>query len=82
MSLTMISPDMAMELRNGIKYIMDSKNSFTIVNRYDLDQNKNYETRYSWTHKFCCWQLSLSYKHRDHASKDSEFEAKFDFMNW
>ena len=75
-------PDMAKELRNGLQYIMDDKNSFTIVNRYDLDQKKNYETRYSWTHKFCCWQLSLIYKHKDIDNKDSAFEAKFDFMNW
>lgn len=75
-------PDMATELRNGLQYIMDDKNSFTIVNRYDLDQKKNYETRYSWTHKFCCWQLSLIYKHKDTDNKDSAFEAKFDFVNW
>lgn len=75
-------PDMAKELRNGLQYIMDDKNSFTIVNRYDLDQKKNYETRYSWTHKFCCWQLSLIYKHKDTDNKDSAFEAKFDFVNW
>ena len=75
-------PDIAKELRNGLQYIMDDKNSFTIVNRYDLDQKENYETRYSWTNKFCCWQLSLIYKHRDTNDKDSAFEAKFDFVNW
>lgn len=33
-------PDMAKELRNGLQYIMDDKNSFTIVNRYDWTKRK------------------------------------------
>ena len=74
-------PDMAKELRNGLQYIMDDKNTFTVVNRYDLDQQENYETKYSWTHKFCCWDLSLIYKHKDY-DNDNAFEVKFDFVNW
>ena len=74
-------PDMATELRNGLQYIMDDKNTFTIVNRYDLNKETNYETKYAWTHKFCCWELTLLYKHEDY-KHDNSFEAKFDFINW
>ena len=74
-------PDMDLELRNGLQYIMDDKNSFTIVNRYDLDRSQNYETKYAWTHKFCCWDLTLMYKH-EIEKNDNSFEVKFDFVNW
>lgn len=74
-------PDMDLELRNGLQYIMDDKNSFTIVNRYDLDKSQNYETKYAWTHKFCCWDLTLMYKHETYKN-DNSFEAKFEFINW
>ena len=74
-------PDMAIELRNGLQYKMDDKNTFTIVNRYDLDQKRNYETKYGWTHNFCCWQLSLLYKH-ENVKHDNSFEIKYDFINW
>lgn len=74
-------PDMEIELRNGLQYNMDDNNTFTIVNRYDLDMKRNYETVYSWIHKFCCWQLSLIYKH-EQANNDNSFEIKYDFVNW
>ena len=74
-------PDMQTELRNGLSYKMDDKNIFTIVNRYDLDRNTNYETDYRWTHRFCCWQVSLEYQ-QEHYKNDNSFEIKYEFVNW
>lgn len=74
-------PDMQVELRNGLQYKMDDKNTFTIINRYNLDQKNNYETDYRWTHRFCCWQLSIEYQD-EHYKNDSSIEIKYEFTNW
>lgn len=74
-------PDMPVELRNGLEFKMDDKNTFTVVNRYNLDGKENYETDYRWTHRFCCWQLSFEYQD-EHYKNDSSFSVKYEFTNW
>lgn len=74
-------PDMQTELTNGIRYKFDDKNTISIVNRYDLDRNANYETDYKYTHRFCCWQISFEYQ-KEHYKDDDSFEIKYEFTNW
>lgn len=74
-------PDMETELRNGLEYKFDDKNKITVVNRYDLDKNDNYETSYKYTHRFCCWQLAFEYKD-EHYKNNNSFRIKYEFTNW
>lgn len=75
-------PDMNTELRNGIQYQADDKNTFSIVNRYDLDQKQNYETDYKWQHRFCCWVISFEYQHENFTNGGDSFKVKYEFLNW
>ena len=72
---------MPVELRNGLEYKFDDKNVFTIINRYNLDDHSNYETDYRYTHKFCCWQLSIELQD-EHYKDDKSISIKYDFVNW
>ena len=74
-------PDMAKEVRNGIQYRPDDKNTFTIVNRYDAGKGRQYETDYRWLHRFCCWAIEFEYQ-KEIAEKDSTFRIKYYFLNW
>lgn len=74
-------PDMPVELRNGLEYKFDDKNTATIINRYDLDGHRNYETDYRFTHRFCCWQLSIELQD-EHYKDDKSVEIKYEFVNW
>ena len=71
-------PDMSIELRNGIQYKFDDKDTIAIINRYDLDTNSQYETIYRWTHKLCCWQFILEYTN-EHYKNDHSIELKYEF---
>lgn len=74
-------PDMAKELRNGIQYKLDDKNTFTIVNRFDLGKGKQYETDYRWLHRFCCWALEFEYQQEIYED-DNTFRVNYYFLNW
>lgn len=74
-------PDMETELRNGIEYKFDDKNSITVVNRYDLDNSRNYETDYRFVHRFCCWQIALEYE-KEHYNDNDSLHIKYEFTNW
>lgn len=74
-------PDMETELRNGVEYKFDDKNSISVINRYDLENNKNYETDYRFVHRFCCWQIALEYE-KEHYKNDDSWTIKYEFVNW
>ena len=73
-------PDMDQELRNGIRYKADDKNTFTVVNRYNIDGHNNYETNYRWLHRFCCWALEFEYE-KEHQEGGSSFKVYYYFYN-
>ncbi len=75
-------PDMERELRNGISYKPDDRNTFSIVNRYDMGQHENYETIYTWRHRFCCWAITFEYEHAHTAKEDTQWNIKYEFLNW
>ena len=73
-------PDMAIEIRNGLRWKMDDKNTFTIVNRYDIGKGQQYSTKYSWEHKFCCWMLAFEYE-QEQLENDSTRRIVYYFYN-
>ena len=73
-------PDMDKELRNGLRWSPTDNDSFTIVNRYDIGKGHQYETRYAWLHKFCCWALELSYE-KEQYEDDSSVKLQYYFYN-
>ena len=73
-------PDMAKELRNGLRWRPDDKNAFTVVNRYDVGKHNQYETNYRWLHRFCCWALEFEYE-EDHLDGDNSFKIYYYFYN-
>ena len=73
-------PDMNQELRNGGRYKADDKNTFTVVNRYNIDGHNNYETNYRWLHRFCCWALEFEYE-KEHQEGGSSFKVYYYFYN-
>ena len=73
-------PDMAKELRNGLRWKPDDKNTFTVVNRYDVGKHNQYETNYRWLHRFCCWALEFEFE-KDHVDGDKEFKVYYYFYN-
>ena len=75
-------PDMERELRNGISYKPDDKNTFTVVNRYDMGQHRNYETVYTWQHRFCCWAISFEYEQEHFDGGSNDWTIKYEFLNW
>lgn len=74
-------PDMAKELRNVLSYRPDDRNTFSIVNRYDLGKHENYETYYRWLHRFCCWALEFVYEKHDYED-DNKFMVNYYFYNY
>lgn len=75
-------PDMERELRNGISYRPDDRNTFSIVNRYDTGKHENYETTYTWTHRFCCWAISFEYEQEHFDGGDRQWNIRYEFLNW
>lgn len=73
-------PDMAKELRNGIRWSPNANDTFSVVNRYDIGKGHQYETRYAWLHKFCCWALELSYE-KEQYEDDSSVKLQYYFYN-
>lgn len=74
-------PDMATEIRNGLQYHMDDKNTFTVVNRYEKSKHRQYETDYRWLHRFCCWAVEFEYS-RKHYKNDNSFKVHYYFYNF
>jgi hypothetical protein len=78
-------PDFTKDWRIGIAWNPDKHNTFTIVNRRNMDSGSrtegNYTTTFSWQHRFCCEVLSVSYQ-RKHYNRKNEWTVKFDFLNW
>lgn len=73
-------PDMARELRNGIAFSPDAKNTFTFINRFDLGKGNQYERDYRWLHKFCCWALEFTYQDKQY-NGDHSFKLHYYFYN-
>ena len=69
----------------GIAWKPDKHNTFTVVNRRNMDSGSythgNYTTTFTWSHRFCCEVLSVSYQ-RKHYNRKNEWTVKFDFLNW
>ena len=63
-------PDMEKELRNGLSYDLDDRNTFTVVNRYDVGGGHQFETNYRWLHHFCCWALEVEYQQKQYEDED------------
>lgn len=80
-------PSFVKDLSIGIAWNPDKHNSFTIVNRRNLDSETrtygNYTTTFTWRHRFCCELLSVSYEKRYYdTNKDHKWTVKFDFLSW
>ena len=78
-------PDFSREWRTGIAWTPDDRNTVTIVNRHNSDSSSwshgNYSTTFTWSHRFCCEGLTVSYA-RKHYKHDNEWTVKFDLFNW
>ena len=74
-------PDMSKELRNGLEWRPDSRNTISVVNRFDLGKHEAYETDYRWLHKFCCWALEFTFEDGHVAQEDNSFKVMYYFYN-
>ncbi len=78
-------PSFVKDLSMGIAWNPDKHNSFTIVNRRNLDSETrthgNYTTTFTWRHRFCCELLTVSYEKR-HYNGEKKWTVKFDFLSW
>ncbi len=83
-------PSFSKDWRIGISWKPDKHNTFTIVNRRNLDSGRkdsslrthgNYTTTFSWFHRFCCEVLSVSYQ-KKHYNGENKWTVKFEFLNW
>ena len=81
-------PDMEREFRVGVQYKPTKNDTLSIVNRYDYQNHKQYQTTYNWYHRFCCWAFQLSYEKNWHSydngrNKDSrDLNLHVFFYNW
>ena len=78
-------PSFTKDLSMGIAWSPDKHNTFTIVNRRNMDSGArtygNYTTTFSWRHRFCCEVLSVSYQ-KKHYNGKNEWTVKLDLLNW
>ena len=78
-------PSFSKDLRLGIAWSPDTHNTFTIVNRRNMDSGSrthgNYTTTFSWRHRFCCEVLSVSYQ-KKHYNRDNKWTVKLDLLSW
>ena len=78
-------PSFSKDLRLGIAWSPDKHNTFTIVNRRNMDSGSrthgNYTTIFSWRHRFCCEVLSVSYQ-KKHYNRDNKWTVKLDLLSW
>lgn len=78
-------PSFVKDLSMGIAWNPDKHNSFTIINRRNLDSEThthgNYTTTFTWRHRFCCELLTVSYE-KKHYNHENKWTVKFDFLSW
>ena len=78
-------PSFVKDLSMGIAWDPDKHNSFTIINRRNLDSEThthgNYTTTFTWRHRFCCELLTVSYE-KKHYNHENKWTVKFDFLSW
>lgn len=78
-------PSFVKDLSMGIAWDPDKHNSFTIINRRNLDSEThthgNYTTTFTWCHRFCCELLTVSYE-KKHYNHENKWTVKFDFLSW
>ena len=78
-------PSFSRDWSMGIAWKPDKHNTFTVVNRRNMDSGSythgNYTTTFTWSHRFCCEVLSVSYQ-RKHYSRKNEWTVKFELLNW
>ena len=78
-------PSFVKDLSMGIAWDPDKHNSFTIINRRNLDREThthgNYTTTFTWRHRFCCELLTVSYE-KKHYNHENKWTVKFDFLSW
>ena len=78
-------PSFVKDLSMGIAWNPDKHNSFTIINRRNLDSETrthgNYTTSFTWRHRFCCELLTVSYE-KKHYNHENKWTVKFDFLSW
>ena len=78
-------PSFVKDLSMGIAWDPDKHNSFTIINRRNLDSETrthgNYTTSFTWRHRFCCELLTVSYE-KKHYNHENKWTVKFDFLSW
>ena len=78
-------PSFVKDLSMGIAWNPDQHNTFTIINRRNLDSDTrthgNYTTTFTWRHRFCCELLTVSYE-KKHYNHENKWTVKFDFLSW
>lgn len=83
------SSDMDREFRAGAQYRFGKNDTFSIVNRYDYQKHEQYQTTYTWFHRFCCWAFEVSYEKNWHTYDNPrrnddarKLMFHFFFYNW
>ena len=78
-------PSFTNDVNYGVSWKPDKLNTFTVVKRYNADSGSrthgNYTTTYTWSHRFCCEAISVSYQ-RKHYNHKNEWTVKFDLLSW
>ena len=63
------------------KPVSFDKDTFTFVNRYDIGKHEQYESRYTWLHRFCCWALEFEYEKEHYGDHGDSFKVYYYFYN-
>lgn len=77
-------PSFTKELNYGVSWRPDKLNTVTLVNRYNLDHggtHGNYTTTLSFSHRFCCEVLTVSYQ-RKHYNHKNDWTVMFNLLSW
>lgn len=78
-------PSFTNDLSMGLSWHPDRCNTFTVVNRRNMDSNTrthgNYTTTFTWSHRFCCETISVSYE-KKHYNGKHEWKVFFDLLSW
>ena len=69
--------DLGRELTTGLSYVIDSKNTLSFSQRYDMENNKVYDQDYTWYHDLHCLKASLIYR-----AKRDEIKLKISVKEW
>jgi hypothetical protein len=79
-------PDFSKEWRTGVSWHPDDHNTLTVVDRYNAESGSythgHYSTYYAWTHRFCCWALTMSYEQKHYDGGDDKLNVVFDLLYW